>query len=344
MAVKISGGELFNELLEHSKKISKRIVFSDGDDIRLAEALDFFQDVNDSSFILLGNEQKILSNIKQAGIKNTDRFTIINPAKSPKLEDYKSIIRDSFKARNKDISDEKLNKNVLNTSYWTSVMLKTDEADCAIGGSISTTADLVRGVINVLGLVPGKKFLSGAAFVDVPDCSYGINGKFCVADPAIIPKPGEDQLLDMALSSYDTAKSVFEDEPRVAMLSYSTRGSADGEEIEKIRNVVDRIRKMRPEVIIDGEIQFDAAIVPEVFAIKAPNSVLEGKANVLIFPELNAANIGYKIIQRLGKAEVCGTVVQGAAKPFNDLSRGCLVQDIISLTAMTLLQAKGMQQ
>ncbi|MBN1298241.1 MAG: phosphate acetyltransferase [Actinobacteria bacterium] len=343
MGRKISGGVFFNEMIQKSKEIERKIVFSDGNDPRLSEALDFFQDVNASSFILLGDDKKIKNNIMAAGIKNTDKFTIINPQNSEMLGQYREIIKKSFEARNKVITEEQLEKNSLNTSYWAAIMLKNGQADCAVGGSISTTADLLRGVINVLGLLPGKKTLSGAAFVDVPDCEYGINGKFCISDPAIIPKPTEDQLLDMALSSYETAKSVFEEEPRVALLSYSTRGSADGEDIQKIRNVVDRIKNSRPDIKIDGEIQFDAAIVPDVFKIKAPTSVLEGKANVLIFPELNAANIGYKIIQRLGKAEVCGTVVQGAARPFNDLSRGSLVQDIVALTAMTLLQTKGME-
>ena len=200
----------------------------------------------------------------------------------------------------------------------------------------------MRAVINILGLVPGKKYLSGAAFVEVPDCIYGSNGKFCIADPAIIPQPTEEQLFDITVSSYDTARSVFNEEPIVGMLSYSTKGSADTEELKKIRNVVERVRNERPEIKIDGELQLDAAIVPEVAKIKVHSSTAAGHANVLIFPDLNSANIGYKIIQRLAKAEVCGTVVQGAARPFNDLSRGCLVADIITLIAMTLLQTKGM--
>ena len=191
-------------------------------------------------------------------------------------------------------------------------------------------------------MLPGKKTLSGSAFVDVPDCKYGLDGIFCVTDPAIIPRPSEDQLFDMAVSSYETAKSVFTDEPIVAMLSYSTMGSADGEEVQRIKKAVEMVRSQRPEIKIEGEIQFDAAIVPEVAEIKIPGSASAGHANVLVFPELNSANIGYKIMQRLAKAEVCGTVIQGAARPFNDLSRGCLAKDIITLTAMTLLQTEGM--
>jgi phosphate acetyltransferase len=269
-------------------------------------------------------------------------FSIIDPQNSKRRDEIKEIIAASFKNRNKKIDSDLLEYNSLNTSYWVAILLKLKEADCAIGGSISSTAELLRAVINSLGLTAGKKTLSGAAFVEVPDCPYGLNGVFCLTDPAIIPRPSEDQLFDMAVSGYETAKSVFTAEPIVAMLSYSTMGSADGEEVERIKKVVDRVRAQRPEIKIEGEIQFDAAIVPEVAQIKIPKSASAGHANVLVFPELNAANIGYKIMQRLAKAEVCGTVIQGAARPFNDLSRGCLAKDIITLIAMTLLQTEGM--
>jgi Phosphotransacetylase len=339
----VTESAFIREFVDRSKAIERKIAFSDGNDIRLIRALDYFQDFNSSSFYLIGNQSGINEKIKEAGVKNTDRFFIIDPVTSKNRNNYRSAIKSSFEKRNKEINDEKLNEIVLNTSYWASVMLKNNDADCAVGGSISSTADLMRAVINVLGLSKDKKYLSGAAFVEVPDCIFGINGKFLVSDPAIIPQPSEEQLVDMALSGYETAKGVFSEEPVVALLSYSTKGSAKSDEFDKIRNAVQKVKKVYPDMIIDGELQFDAAIVPEVAAIKCPLSPVKGKANVLIFPELDAANIGYKIIQRLGKAEVCGTVVQGAAKPFNDLSRGCLVEDIVMLTSMTLMQLKGME-
>ncbi|MBM3705770.1 MAG: phosphate acetyltransferase [Actinobacteria bacterium] len=343
MEKNLISGEFFNELIKRAGDIERTMAFSDGNDHRLIKALDYFMDKNKSNYILIGDENKMLDNIKDAGIKNTDNFMLVDPRNSKRFEEFREIIKESFIKRNKTLTDEQLKINTLNNSYWASVLLKNNEADCAVGGSISSTADLMRAVINVLGLLPGRKFLSGAAFVDVPDCIYGLNGKFCVTDPAIIPKPNQDQLLNMVLSSYETAKSVFREEPIVAMLSYSTWGSADGEEIEKIRNVVEIIKNTRPDILIDGELQLDAAIVPEVAKIKVPTSIVGGRANVLVFPDLNAANIGYKIMQRLAKADVCGTVVQGAAKPFNDLSRGCLVQDMVTLIAMTLLQTKGLE-
>jgi phosphate acetyltransferase len=339
----ITESAFIRNFVDRSKTIKRRISFSDGNDIRLIKALDYFQDYNNSSFYLIGNQAGITEKIKEADVKNTERFYIIDPATSKDRNNYKSLIKSSFEKRNKEITDEKLDANVLNTSYWASVMLKTGEADCAVGGSVSSTADLMGAVINVLGMSGSKKTLSGAAFVEIPDCIYGLSGKFLVSDPAIIPQPTEDQLVDMALSGYETAKGIFNREPVVAFLSYSTKGSAKSDEFDKIRNAVQRVKKMYPYMIIDGELQFDAAIVPEVAAIKCPDSPVKGKANVLIFPELNAANIGYKIIQRLAKAEVCGTIVQGTAKPFNDLSRGCLVEDIVLLVSMTLMQLKGME-
>jgi phosphate acetyltransferase len=339
----VSESNFIREFMDRSNAIKRKIAFSDGNDIRLIKALDYFQDYNNSSFYLIGNEAGISSKIKEVGVKNTDSFFIVDPSTSKNRKEYMSIIKSSFEKRNKEILDEKLNEISFNTSYWASVMLKNNEADCAIGGSISSTADLMRAVINVLGLSKGRKTLSGAAFVEVPSCIYGINGKFLVSDPAIIPEPTEEQLVDMALSGYETAKGVFKDEPVVALLSYSTKGSAKSQEFDKIRNAVQKVRDIYPDMVIDGELQLDAAIVPEVAAIKCPGSPVKGRANVLIFPEINAANISYKIIQRLAKAEVCGTVVQGAAKPFNDLSRGCLVEDIVLLSSMTLMQLKGME-
>ena len=334
-------GKFFNEIINRSKEIDRVIAFSDGNDIRLMHAIKYFKEINKSRYILIGDEKTITENIKQALVGDTSNFSIIDPVKSKRRSEIKEIIKSSFKDRNKNIDSELLEFNSFNNSYWASILLKQKEADCAIGGSISSTAELMRAVINILGLLPGRKYLCGAAFVEVPDCPYGFNGTFCLTDPAIIPFPTEDQLFDMAVSGYETAKSVFGSEPVVAMLSYSTMGSANGEEVEKIKKVVERIKKDRPEIKIDGEIQFDAAIVPEVANIKVPKSKSAGHANVLVFPELNAANIGYKIIQRLAKAEVCGTVIQGAARPFNDLSRGCFAKDIVTLIAMTLLQTKG---
>ncbi len=336
-------GDFIGGIIDSSKNIEKVIAYSDGEDIRTIQALDYLKRFNKSSFVLVGDEKTIYAHIKEVGLKINDNFLIIDPKTSSKKEEYIAVIAESFKKRKKEVSPEQLEKMVVDTSYYVSAMLKNNEADCAVGGSLSSTGALIKSVIHVLGLSKGKHFLSGAAFVDVPDCDYGYEGKFCLSDPAIIPKPTEDQLFDMTISSYETAKAVFDVAPKVALLSYSTKGSAKSEDIERIENVVKRVRKSNPHIIVDGEIQFDAAIIPEVAKQKCPSSPLKGEANVLIFPNLEAANICYKTIQRLAKATVCGTIVLGAAKPFNDLSRGCPYIDIISLTAMTLLQSRGME-
>ena len=343
MGSKIEQDSFVGKIIAMSSNIARRIVFSDGNDIRLAKALDIFMDYNGSRFLIIGDEPTILNNIKETGIKNTSNFQIIDPKKSNKVDEHRQIIMQAYKDRGKQITAEQLDQCVFNPSYWAGIMLKNNEADCAVGGTISSTGDLMRAVIYILGLAKGRKFLSAAAFMEIPDCIYGLNGKFLISDPAIIPKPTEEQLTDMAITGYETAKGIFESEPIIAMLSYSTKGSAKSDEIDMIRRVVDNVKRVYPDMKIDGELQFDAAVVPEVAAMKCPGSIVGGKANVLIFPDLNSANIGYKMVQRLAKAELCGMIVQGCAKPFNDLSRGSLVEDVVALTAMTLVQRKGME-
>jgi len=331
------------ELVALASNIERKIVFSDGNDIRLIKALDYFKDHNKSNFILIGNESQIIEKLNEAGLKDKARFSIFDPSNFNRNTEYSDIVKSAFEKRGKKITGQQIAELLLNSSYIAAIKLKNSEADCAVGGSISTTVDLMRAVIHVLGLAKGKKFLSSSGYVEVPDCEYGIEGKFFISDPGIIPKPTEEQLLDITLSTYDTAKAFFGNKTVVALLSYSTKGSAKSEDIDMIRKVAEAAKQMKPEMIIDGEMQFDAAIVPDVCASKAPESPVKGKANVLIFPDLNAANIALKIIQRLAKASVCASILQGAAKPFNDLSRGCTVEGIIALTAMTLIQRKNME-
>ncbi len=330
-------------LVDLACNIERKIVFSDGNDIRLIKALDYLKDRNKSSFTLIGSKSEILQKLNEAGLKDNARFSIFDPTDTDRKTEYGNIIKSAFEKRGKETTEQEVSEMLLNNSCIAAIKLKNNEADCAVGGSISSTGDLLKAVIKVLGMVKGRKFLSSSMFIEVPDCQYGLDGKFFVSDPAIIPKPNKEQLLDMTLSTYETAKPFFGDNIVVALLSYSTKGSAKSEEIDMIREVAELAKRAKPEMIIDGEMQFDAAIVPDVCAKKAPNSPVKGKANVLIFPDLNAANIGYKIIQRLAKASVCGPIVQGAAKPFNDLSRGCTVDEIIALTAMALIQRKSME-
>ena len=335
---------MLDELIGLSSNIERTVVFSDGNDIRLIKALDYLKGYNKSSYILVGEKEGIESKIKEVGLKNINIKEIVDPSNLSNRDEYKGLIKDSFKKRGKEITEQQIEEMLLNRSYIAALKLKNNDADCGVGGSISSTGDLMKAVIYIVGVAEGKKFLSSSIYLQVPGCEFGLEGKFFVSDPAIIPNPTEEQLVDMTLSTYENAKPFFKDKAIVALLSYSTKGSAKSEEIDKIRRVVETVKKIRPEMIIDGEMQFDAAIVPEVCAAKAPNSPVKGMANVLIFPDLNSCNIGYKIMQRLGKASVCGPIVQGGAKPFNDLSRGCTVEEIINLTCMTLVQRKSMEE
>lgn len=310
----------------------------------MARALKTFLKRNNSDCILLGNEKEIRENLSSINIEKNSNIRIIDPIKSHKRKEYESILLDSFHKREKIIEKDNIASLVSDNSFYAAIMLKNKDADCGVAGSISSTEKQMRAIVGALGMERGKKYLSGAMIEEVPNCLYGLNGIFLLADVAIIPYPSEEQLRDIILSSYETAKAFFDIEPKIAVLSYSTKGSAKSPEIEKIIKVIEDIKKTNNEIIIEGELQFDAAIVPDVSKQKSPDSIIGGNANVLIFPDLNAANIGCKIIHRLAKAKVYGTIIQGASKPFNDLSRGCSEEDIVALSAMTLLQLKRMEQ
>ena len=330
-------------LVDLAGNIERKIVFSDGNDIRLVKALDYLKDRNKSSFTLIGNKSQIKEKLNEASLKDNTRFSIFDPADSDRNTEYGNIVKSAFEKRGKEITGQEINELLLNNSCIAAIKLKNNEADCAVGGSISSTGDLLKAVIKILGLVEGKKFLSSSMYIEVPDCQYGLDGKFFISDPGIIPKPNKEQLIDMTLSTYDTAKAFFGDKTVVALLSYSTKGSAKSEEIDMIREVAEIVKQLKPEMIIDGEMQFDAAVVPEVCASKAPGSPVKGKANVLIFPDLNSGNIAYKLVQRLAHAEAIGPILQGMAAPINDLSRGCSVNDIVSMIAITSNQAAGLK-
>jgi phosphate acetyltransferase len=199
----------------------------------------------------------------------------------------------------------------------------------------------MKPLIQVIGTGTPKRFLSGAVMLKVPDCPYGLDGKFIFSDVAVIPEPNEDQLTDIVLFTYKTAKAFYDGEPRIAMLSYSTKGSADSEKIEIIRRVVEKVKKSNTKIKVDGELQFDAAVIPEVAKSKGGNSEVAGQANVLVFPNLDSSNICLKAINRLAKTKYYGTIIQGAPIPFNDLSRGSPPVEIVKLSFLTLMQLQG---
>ena len=235
---------------------------------------------------------------------------------------------------------EKAKEFMLDNIYFGMMMVKNGDADGLVSGAAHSTADTLRPALQILKTKPGTKLVSTFNLMIVPNCEYGNNGVFIFSDCGLNPKPNSDELSEIAISSAESYKQLVCDIPKVAMLSYSTYRSASSEDVDKIREATKLAKEKAPDLLIDGEMQLDSAIVPSVGKSKAPGSNVAGKANILIFPDLNAGNIGYKLVERLAKAEAYGPVCQGMAKPVNDLSRGCKAEDIVGVVAITALQAQ----
>jgi len=318
---------------------NKTLVYVDGDDIRTAIAAAEFIKFNLSKLVLLGNRKIIEDNFSRIGLKSAN-IEIIEPARSDKFDYYQEVLLKRFAQCGKDITEDTAREMVSKPNYYASLMLKTGDAHGGISGSLSSTKAMMRPLIQVIGTGTPKRYLSGAVMQIVPDCPYGLDGKFIFSDVAVIPYPNEQQMIDIVLASYQTAKALYDSEPKIAMLSYSTRGSAVSEKIELIRRVVSRVKEINPAIAIDGELQFDAAVIPEVAKAKRGDSEVAGQANVLIFPNLDSANICIKAVNQLAKTKYYGTIIQGSPVPFNDLSRGSPPAEIVKLTGLTLMQLK----
>jgi len=341
---KIIRNEFEQYIIDSIKNYERNIVYPDGEDIRLIQALKIFKKFNSSKTVLIGKEDVIIKNIKESQIKDTNTIEIIQPSKSNKLNYYSNLLIDLFKIRQKEITEAQAEEMVCNNNYFSALMIRAGDAHCGLSGSLSSTEAMMRPLIQIIQVGHKKRYLNAAAIEIVPNCPYGLNGQFLLADVGVIPDPDEEQMLDIVLLSYETALAYFKDEPKIAMLSYSTKGSAISHKIDQIKRVVERVRKINPRIKIDGELQLDAAIIPDVAQNKSPDSETAGYANVLIFPELNSANITLKAIQRFANAGYYGSTIQGAAIPFNDTSRGCFPEDLVWLSGMTLMQRKRMEQ
>ena len=334
----------FEEFMAGSiKGYHRTIVYVDGNDIRTAIAALKLVKLNFSKLVFLGDRKIIEDNFLQAGLKDGN-IRIIEPAKSDKFEHYVKVIQDRFTERGKELSEDGAREMVSKPNYYASLMLKTGDAHGGVSGSLSSTEAMMKPLIQVIGTGMPKRYLSGAVLQIVPDCPYGLDGKFIFSDVAVIPYPDSQQMIDIVLESYRTAKALFDGEPKIAMLSYSTKGSAKGEKIDQIKGVIDEVRKIQPDIKIDGELQFDAAVVPEAARAKGGESEVAGKANVLIFPNLDSANICIKAVNRLAKTKYYGTIIQGSPIPFNDLSRGCDPVEILSMSLVTLMQIKEREE
>lgn len=313
----------------------KTIVLAEGEERRTVQAADAVLREGFANIILLGNEAKIKeisSDLDISGAK------IIDPAASELTADFAAKLYELRKA--KGMTEEKAAKTILNTLYFGCMLVKTGMADGMVAGAVNSTANVMRSALQIIKTAPDTKVVSAFFLMIVPDCEYGENGTFVFSDCGLNEYPDEEKLAQIALSSAKSFRSLVGEEPRVAMLSYSSYGSAKSEQVDKVRNATEIAKKLAPDLKLDGELQLDAAIVPAINASKAPGSSIEGKANVLIFPNLDAGNIGYKLVQRLAKAEAYGPLTQGIAKPVNDLSRGCSFEDIVGVVAFTCVQAQ----
>lgn len=330
--------ELLNKLYELAKENIKKIVLPEGEEERTILAASKIKDINVAHPILIGNYETILNKAKKLNA-DIDEIDIIDPEKSDKLQYY---IEKFYELRkNKGVTIEKAKSIVRDPLYFGTMMVKCNDADGMVSGAIHTTGDLLRPGLQVIKTLKGASVVSSFFIMMVPNSCYGEEGMLLFADCAVNPNPDYKELAEIAIATADTARNVCKIEPRVAMLSFSTMGSADHETVEKVRMATELAKNMRPDLLIDGELQLDSAIVQKVAKQKAPNSSVAGRANVLIFPDLQSGNIGYKLVQRFANAEAIGPICQGFAKPINDLSRGCSVEDIVNVVVLTSVQSQS---
>lgn len=328
--------ELMEQIYSMAKADRQRIVLPEGEEERTIQAVGLINKEKLADIIMIGDEDIIREKARGFGTDLGDA-TIINPLKSENLLKYTEAFYELRKK--KGMTMEKADIIVKDPLYFATMMVKLDDADGMVSGAIHTTGDLLRPGLQIIKTAPGVSVVSSFFIMHVPNCEFGKNGMLLFSDCAVNPNPDEDQLASIAIATAETAKHLCHMDPKVAMLSFSTMGSADHDNVTKVRNATEKAKIARPDLDIDGELQLDAAIVKEVADLKAPDSRVAGQANVLVFPDLQAGNIGYKLVQRFAKAEAVGPICQGFAKPINDLSRGCCIDDIVKVVAITSAQS-----
>ncbi len=325
------------QIKKRAKKEIKTIVLPEATDERVLKATQIVKNEGYAKVVLIGNKERIEQIAKEKNI-DIEGTKIVDPEKSEKTKEYAKELFELRKA--KGMTEEQAQQLVLDPVYFGMMMVKLNKADGLVSGAVHSTSDTLRPALQILKTAPGTKLVSAFFVMVVPNCEYGSNGTFIFADSGLNEEPDSEKLSEIAISSSKSFKQLIEEEPKVAMLSYSTYGSAHSASTEKVVEATKLVKEKEPELLVDGELQLDAAIIPEVAEFKAKESPLKGKANVLVFPDLGAGNIGYKLVQRLAKAEAYGPLCQGIAKPVNDLSRGCSSEDIAGVIAITAVQAQ----
>lgn len=333
--------KLLDEIMQRAKNDPQHIVLPEGTELRTLKAADIVLKEKAAKLTLLGNKEEILKLAAENELENIQLATIVDPENDDKAIEYAELLYGLRKEKGLSLEDAK--KLVKDPLYYGCLMIKNGDADGELAGARNTTGNVLRPAFQIIKTVLGIKVVSGAILMFTPATQYGENGLLVFADCAVNPNPTADELAQIAVATAQTTRSVAGFEPRVAMLSFSSKGSAKHELADKVIEATRIAKEMAPDVMIDGELQADAALVPSVGQSKAPGSSVAGKANVFVFPDLQSGNIGYKMVERFSGAQAIGPILQGIAAPVNDLSRGCSVEDIVRMITITANQAIGLK-
>jgi len=333
---------LLDKIRANAQKYFKRIILPESLEERTLKAADFAVENSLAQIILLAKKEEVLLKAAELKLKNLGKAVFVDPLKHDKKDHYIDMMVELRK--HKGLTHAEASRQIEDPLYLSALMIKNGDADGEVAGAMNATGDVLRPAFQFVKTLPGISVVSGAFIIILPQPDYGEGGILIFADCAVHPDPDEKELAEIAVATAKTAKDIAGITPRVAMLSFSTKGSARHEMVDLVIHATEIARSMEPDLQIDGELQVDAAIVESIGKKKAPGSPIAGSANVLVFPDLNSGNIAYKLVQRLANAEAIGPILQGMAAPINDLSRGCSVSDIINMIAITANQAAGIKK